>query len=89
MSTLIDTPVSGALSEGGFFVVEMSSGKQISFPISENPRLRAAAEEDLRSFQLSPLGIHWPTLDEDLSVRGLLEGNWGQEQRQDANKSQK
>ena len=27
---------------------------------------------------ISPLGLHWPELDEDLSFRGLLEGDYGQ-----------
>ena len=28
--------------------------------------------------QVSPFGLHWPDLDEDLSFRGLLEGDYGQ-----------
>jgi hypothetical protein len=27
---------------------------------------------------VSPYGLHWPDLDEDLSSRGLLEGDYGQ-----------
>ncbi|MDG0994309.1 MAG: hypothetical protein P8O22_06215 [Akkermansiaceae bacterium] len=29
----------------------------------------------------SVLGIHWPALDEDLSISGLLQGDWGQPQQ--------
>jgi len=77
MSTLIDRPVSGALSDGEF-VIRLSSGQEIRFPIAENLRLSAAPENELLNFEFSPHGIHWPTLDEDLSIHGLMEGNWGQ-----------
>ncbi len=29
-------------------------------------------------FRLYPYGLHWPTLDEDLSFQGLLKGDYGQ-----------
>ena len=80
MSTLIDTATSGRLSDGVFFI-RMSSGTEISFPVSENPRLRDASVEEILDFEISPLGIHWPALDEDLSISGLLQGGWGQAQR--------
>jgi hypothetical protein len=31
--------------------------------------------------EISPFGLHWPDLDEDLSFHGLLEGNRGQFQK--------
>jgi hypothetical protein len=39
-----------------------------------SPTLAAASVEDRRRAQLSPggYGIHWPTLDEDLSIGGLV-----------------
>lgn len=77
MSTLIDTAISGRLSDGRFFV-RMAGGNEISFPVAENPRLRDASIEEILDFEISPLGIHWPALDEDLSISGLLQGNWGQ-----------
>jgi hypothetical protein len=30
--------------------------------------------------EISPYGIHWPELDEDLSFQGLLRGDYGQHQ---------
>jgi len=77
MSTLIDTASSGRLI-GDVFTVGMNSGREVSFPVSENPRLRGAGMEDLLNFEISPFGIHWPALDEDLSISGLLQGDWGQ-----------
>ncbi|NNC89134.1 MAG: DUF2442 domain-containing protein [Akkermansiaceae bacterium] len=77
MSTLIDRPIAGSVRDGKF-VIRLSSGTEISFPIAENPRLSGASEAELLAFEFSPNGVHWPALDEDLSIRGLLEGNWGQ-----------
>jgi len=80
MSTLIDTATSGRLSDGIFFI-SMSSGNEITFPVVENPRLRNASIEEILDFEITPLGIHWPALDEDLSISGLLQGDWGQPQQ--------
>lgn len=39
-----------------------------------SPKLSAAREDERSAAQLSPggYGIHWPMLDEDLSIDGLL-----------------
>lgn len=39
-----------------------------------SPRLAAATDKQRQIFQISPsgYGIHWPELDEDLSIDGLL-----------------
>ena len=50
-------------------------GKKIRKELKEiSSRLAAAGEEDLNNFEISPsgYGIHWPTLDEDISIDGLL-----------------
>jgi hypothetical protein len=31
--------------------------------------------------EVSPFGLHWPDLDEDLSFEGLLRGDFGQSQK--------
>jgi hypothetical protein len=35
----------------------------------------------LNNIEISPFGIHWPDLDEDLSFEGLLRGDFGQHQK--------
>ena len=77
MSTLIDTALSAA-SIGGEIIVRMESGREIRFPAAANPRLAHGTPAQLSHIEISPLGLHWPDLDEDLSIRGLLEGNYGQ-----------
>jgi hypothetical protein len=42
------------------------------------PRLESGAEEDMGRIEISPFGLHWPTLDKDLSFAGILEGRYGQ-----------
>ncbi len=44
-----------------------------------SPRLAMATEAERSNAELSPggCGIHWPLLDEDLSINGLLQNNYG------------
>ncbi len=77
MNTLIDTPKKASCSDG---VVEitMSSGDQLRFPIADNPRLSRGTQAELSDIELSAFGIHWPQLDEDLSIWGIAAGDHGQ-----------
>lgn len=54
--------------------VDLSDGRTIGLPLAWYPRLNGAAEDALRDHFLTPSGVHWETLDEDLSVRGMLLG---------------
>lgn len=50
-------------------------GKQYTIDLAAvSPRLAAAGSDDLKRFEVSPsgYGIHWPTVDEDLSVDGMI-----------------
>jgi hypothetical protein len=67
-----------AVFQDGHIIILMQSGAEIRFPVAENPRLARGTAEQLRNIELSPFGIHWPDLDEDLSFRGLINGNFGQ-----------
>ena len=51
-----------------------ASGRSLTVPLEWFPRLRDASEADRKSFELDADGyaIHWPVLDEDISVPGLL-----------------
>jgi hypothetical protein len=80
MNTLADMAV-GAAYVNGEIVVRMESGAELRFPVADNPRLARGTQQQLNRIELSPFGLHWPDLDEDLSYRGLLEGDHGQFQR--------
>ena len=77
MSTLVDS-VASAIFKDGYIVVAMESGVEIRFPVAANPRLATGTPEQLNCIEVSPFGLHWPDLDEDLSFRGLLSGDYGQ-----------
>lgn len=71
MNTLIDTPASATYSKG-MIIVLMESGLEFSFSCEGYPRLAKATDQQRSNIELSPMGIHWPDIDEDLSIRGLL-----------------
>jgi hypothetical protein len=57
-------------------VVDLEDGRTISAPLAWYPRLLHASQEDRDIWEVAGagFGIHWPTIDEDLSVDGLLRG---------------
>jgi hypothetical protein len=78
MSILADTARSACFRDGQI-VISMRSGGELRFPVSANPRLARGTPEQLNNIELSPFGLHWPDLDEDLSLKGIAEGDFGQE----------
>jgi hypothetical protein len=59
-------------------VIEMEDGSELCFPAAENPRLGRGTVTQLNNVEVSPFGLHWPELDEDLSFAGLKRGDFGQ-----------
>lgn len=80
MNTLADT-AKEVLVKDGFVAIHMAGGAEFRFRAAENPRLARGTEKQLKNIELSPFGVHWPDLDEDLSFKGLAEGNFGQRQK--------
>jgi hypothetical protein len=74
MNTLIDTPATATYMDG-IITILMESGFQFEFPCEAYPRLAKATDKERSNIELSPLGLHWPDLDEDLSIRGLLQNH--------------
>lgn len=56
--------------------VELEDGRAISAPLAWFPRLLHATPAQRAHWQVAGggFGIHWPDVDEDLSVEGLLRG---------------
>lgn len=52
----------------------ISDGRIISIPVAWFERLRNGTLEQLKNFEISPsgYGIHWPDIDEDISVKAFL-----------------
>lgn len=61
-------------AKDGELVVHLEDGRTLTVPLEWFPRLRDATPAQLAAYRLvgQGVGIHWPELDEDLSVRGLL-----------------
>ena len=55
-------------------VVHLKDGRTLTVPLEWFPRLRDASEADRGHFELYGDGyaIHWPSLDEDISIPGLF-----------------
>jgi hypothetical protein len=56
--------------------VDLEDGRTIAVPIGWYPRLAYGTSAERANFQISGAGygIHWPDLDEDVGVEGLLLG---------------
>jgi hypothetical protein len=56
--------------------VDLEDGRTVSVPIGWYPRLAYGTPAERVNFQISGAGygIHWPDLDEDIGVEGLLLG---------------
>jgi len=56
--------------------VQLTDGRVLSVPLIWFPTLRDATHEQRLSYELGAggRGLHWPELDEDLSLAGLMAG---------------
>ncbi|MBZ5563690.1 MAG: DUF2442 domain-containing protein [Acidobacteriia bacterium] len=62
-------------------IVDLADGRTISAPLAWYPRLLHGTPAERENWRLigDGEGIHWPDLDEDLSVEGLILGQpWGE-----------
>ena len=56
--------------------VALTDGRVIGVPVAWFPVLQSATQDERASVRIGGggVGLHWPDLDEDLSVAGLLAG---------------
>jgi len=54
--------------------LDLSDGRVLGVPLAWFPRLLAGTPQDRDQVRISPRGLHWENLDEDISIAGLLEG---------------
>jgi hypothetical protein len=54
--------------------VRLRDGREISVPLAWFPKLKQASQKQRKNWRLigKGIGIHWPDLDEDISVSALL-----------------
>lgn len=79
VTTEIDTEASPtkAWHEDGIIHVSLDDGMQLSFPVTLTERLTRATPYELAEIELLPFGLHWPRLDEDLTIETLLRLGFG------------
>ena len=74
---LIDDRVAQSVSvDQNALVVDLADGRKITVPLTWFPRLAAGTPAERANSRLigAGEGIHWPELDEDISVQSLLAG---------------
>ena len=81
----VRVPEAGAITvTEDTLTAELSDGRSISVPLAWYPRLVHATKQERDNWRLigGGEGIHWPDLDEDISVEGLLAGRPSGESQQ-------
>jgi hypothetical protein len=63
-------------SSNDLITAHLVDGRTISVPLAWSWRLSEARPEQRSRYEIigDGTGIHWPELDEDISVRGMLDG---------------
>ena len=71
-----DIAIQAVDSTDDTLLVDLSDGRSISVPLAWYPRLWHGTESERANWRLIGRGegIHWPELDEDISVEGLILG---------------
>ncbi len=59
-------------------VVTLADGRRIATPLDWYPKLKRASTNERANFEIMPMGVHWPDLDEDLGIAGMLKGRRSQ-----------
>jgi hypothetical protein len=78
MSTLVNKSTNVLASNVWFskdmLFVHLQDGREIGVPLLWFPRLRMASEQLLNEWRLigNGIGIHWESIDEDISISALL-----------------
>ena len=66
-------PIRVAFDEDRMWV-DLNDGRTLGVPLAWFPRLLRGTPAQRSAVSLSPFGLHWEELDEDVSIAGLLAG---------------
>ena len=66
-------PVS-ARCDSEYLRVTLADGRVVQTPLWWYPRLAKASADERAIIELTPMGLHWPQIDEDISVASMLRG---------------
>ena len=76
LATTADERVSNVTFDEHRLIVDLMDGCTMSVPLAWYQRLFDATSAQRRNWRIARAGyaIHWPDIDEDLSIEGLLRG---------------
>jgi hypothetical protein len=66
-------PVS-AKCDADYLHVGLADGRAIRAPLWWYPRLANAGTAERNIIEFMPMGLHWPQIDEDISIASILRG---------------
>jgi hypothetical protein len=74
MSVELDATAIDLSTDDSSLRVVLADGRELAVPLEWFPRLRDATPEQRRNWRFigRGQGIHWPDVDEDISVAGLM-----------------
>jgi Protein of unknown function (DUF2442) len=77
LATRFDATAVDVRTDDTVLHVVMADGREVSVPLEWFPRLRDASAQQREHWRFigNGQGIHWPDIDEDISVEGLLRRN--------------
>jgi hypothetical protein len=67
-----------AWAEGRMIFVELTDGRIMAFPAARFARLKTATDDQLKSVvvEVNGYALRWEELDEDITVPGVVAGNF-------------
>ncbi len=74
LAVKLDPTAIDVVADATLLRVTLADGRELAAPLEWFPRLRDASDEQRRHWRLigRGQGIHWPDVDEDISVASLL-----------------
>lgn len=67
-----------AWADGRMIHIELTDGRIVAFPAARFKRLKAATDEQLKgvTVEVNGYALRWEELDEDITVPGVVAGNF-------------
>jgi hypothetical protein len=69
-----DVRATAARFDDAVMWVDLDDGRTLGVPLAWFPRLLHGTPRQRMAVEISPSGLHWDELDEDISIAGLLAG---------------
>lgn len=78
IETAVEPTAIRAWAEGRMIYIELTDGRIVGFPADRFKILSRATDDQLKevSLRLNGFALRWETLDEDITVPGIVTGNF-------------